>query len=292
MKQLLEDGDAVIFSIDFEALCCEKLTDGEYRYSPVTEVGIATLDLRQLKGQAGDRGKNWHRLINASHLIVNEYCDHYGNDFRRPWCKPDPYRFAFGQSKFIAEEDVSAVVGALYKEAREQNRTSEEMESQQLREVIVLTWDSTLEESIANRLGLAVFTESRTSAFDLQKHALFSDYFGNGDKRGKSSEAACDSLGIATCSIRFGSLHHCGGNDAVFTLHKFLALETMGRKQLRAYTAQESLRCLSPSFREATVAASERLTPGSYHPRRRKSCYPLPLIITDKFQTNKIRPLR
>lgn len=59
------DMDAIFIAIDFEA----------YESPPrmVTEIGIATLDTRDLKGVApGEVGKEWHKAIRGRHIRVDE----------------------------------------------------------------------------------------------------------------------------------------------------------------------------------------------------------------------------
>lgn len=59
------DMDAIFIAIDLEA----------YESPPrmVTEIGIATLDTRDLKGVApGEIGKEWHSLIRGRHVRVAE----------------------------------------------------------------------------------------------------------------------------------------------------------------------------------------------------------------------------
>lgn len=54
----------------------------------------------------GDRGTVWRTFINASHVINDEFHDH-GPDCRPIWHRNEPYKFAFGKSKCIAESDLA-----------------------------------------------------------------------------------------------------------------------------------------------------------------------------------------
>lgn len=116
IDEVLVARDAVIFSIDFEALCRQKLAMGDIRFSPVTEVGVAVCDLRLIAKELrpGDRATNWNTYMRTLHLIVEQYSHHCGHTCDVQWCrKAEPYRFGFGDSKPIAEGDLSACIDAI-----------------------------------------------------------------------------------------------------------------------------------------------------------------------------------
>jgi hypothetical protein len=65
-KSTRAGGDVVFICIDVEAI--------EMPPNPISEIGIAILDVRDLKGvQSGPSGQNWWQLIKAYHLRTKEY---------------------------------------------------------------------------------------------------------------------------------------------------------------------------------------------------------------------------
>jgi hypothetical protein len=122
---LIQTADAIVLGIRFETLCLQKATTFnsiKVQFSPITEVGISNLDLRDLhnpefKGHSltppGDRAMNWRKKVNTQHYIVDEYHDHHnGNGVDTPaWNHhSEPYKFAFGKSKFVKEVDLPALL--------------------------------------------------------------------------------------------------------------------------------------------------------------------------------------
>jgi hypothetical protein len=85
LKSSLVPLDVVFICIDAEAL--------ERKPNPVSEVGIAILDTRDLKGTApGPAGKDWWPLIKAYHLRVKEYSGLRNYQF----VQGCPDKFSFG----------------------------------------------------------------------------------------------------------------------------------------------------------------------------------------------------
>lgn len=79
------EGDVVFVCIDVEA--------NERNSKQITEVGISTLDTRDLRSLApGERGENWIDKIRARHFRINEY-KHIVNSEYVSGC---PDRFEFG----------------------------------------------------------------------------------------------------------------------------------------------------------------------------------------------------
>jgi hypothetical protein len=61
-----QEGEVVFICIDVEA--------NERAASQITEIGIATLDTRDLKSLVpGECGENWRRMIRARHFRITEY---------------------------------------------------------------------------------------------------------------------------------------------------------------------------------------------------------------------------
>jgi hypothetical protein len=85
------DSDVIIISIDVEA----------YERAPgiITEVGVSTLDTRDLKGTApGKHGENWQQFVRARHFRVLEYKSYVNKDF----VAGCPEKFDFGISEWVS----------------------------------------------------------------------------------------------------------------------------------------------------------------------------------------------
>ena len=86
-------------SVDVEAF--------EYNQRLITEVGISTLDTKDLVGiQSGVRGSNWVGNIRSHHFRVREHA-HLLNKKHVKGC---PGKFDFGESRWISIKDMSAVL--------------------------------------------------------------------------------------------------------------------------------------------------------------------------------------
>lgn len=80
-----QEGSVIFISVDIEA--------NERNASQITEIGIATLDTRDIKSIVpGQGGKNWMDKIRARHFRINEY-KHIRNTEFVNGC---PDRFEFG----------------------------------------------------------------------------------------------------------------------------------------------------------------------------------------------------
>ncbi|KAH7318643.1 hypothetical protein B0I35DRAFT_248809 [Stachybotrys elegans] len=134
------------------------------------------------------------------------------------------------------------------------NRTPREVRNKSERDIILLTWDSRLEEDITSRLREPIFTDKGVQAWDLQRHPYFAEHFRSNAK--PSAEKACDALGIIT-EHNGNSISHCAANDAVFTLAKFIALGTLTNEQYHTFcVARQPLRpMMHPGFVGFTINA-------------------------------------
>ena len=80
-----QEGDVVFVCVDVEA--------NERNANQITEIGIATLDTRDLKSLIpGARGVNWQAKIRARHFRIKEYKHIVNTDF----VSGCPDRFEFG----------------------------------------------------------------------------------------------------------------------------------------------------------------------------------------------------
>ncbi|KAL5453636.1 hypothetical protein PMIN06_005398 [Paraphaeosphaeria minitans] len=97
------DRSVVFICVDVEAY--------ERDHSKITEVGIATLDTRELMHVSPRKdGEAWRSLIKARHFRVNEYA-HLVNSEYVAGC---PNSFFFGKSEFVPLKDLSAFVAECF----------------------------------------------------------------------------------------------------------------------------------------------------------------------------------
>lgn len=94
---------------------------------------------------------------------------------------------------------------------------------------------------------------------------LFVDYSGQPKLQGKSArKIACQSFGTQTHSPVYGDLHHCGGNDTVFAIQKFMALGLMDGTQTWMYMTEHSLPALPTSFRHIMPSSGPSEPPAPF----------------------------
>ncbi|KAL4735456.1 hypothetical protein BDV11DRAFT_173801 [Aspergillus similis] len=95
--------EAIFISVDIEV--------HERSHSQVTEIGISTLDTRDLIGIApGTNGEEWQSRIQSRHLRVKEY----GNHANHLYVRGCPANFEFGTSEWVASDDLSNAVQACF----------------------------------------------------------------------------------------------------------------------------------------------------------------------------------
>lgn len=108
----------VIISVDVEA--------HEINHNVITEVGITTLDTKDLIGVApGKDGANWFSKARHRHFRIEEF-KHIVNNQNIQGC---PDRFEFGQSEFVKLSDAPAVVASCFREPFSRVQTRQELET-------------------------------------------------------------------------------------------------------------------------------------------------------------------
>ncbi|KAJ8105879.1 hypothetical protein OPT61_g9913 [Boeremia exigua] len=90
---------------------CVDVESYERAHHKITEVGIATLDTRELMNVApGTDGENWRPLIRARHFRIREHAHLVNSEF----VQGCPNRFYFGESTFVSQADAPAHVAACF----------------------------------------------------------------------------------------------------------------------------------------------------------------------------------
>ncbi|TQN71658.1 hypothetical protein CSHISOI_03836 [Colletotrichum shisoi] len=110
------------------------------------------------------QGVSLDPALPSNHYIVDDYSDHYAGNCRGVASvdhNSNPYGFAFKSSKFVKEVNENA---------RRSNLTGEEKKKGEGRKIVILVWDSRLEEKTFCRLGLDYFYQPNAEVWDLQLH--------------------------------------------------------------------------------------------------------------------------
>lgn len=239
--------ECVIVALDFRDLCRWKIAlnhlgQQDHSYKPITEVGLAYIDARNIlcKGIApGDRGGKLQALMEQHHWIVQEFRGHWSETCHAREHKPAPYSFAFGKSEFVPESKLAHRLNNLFMYFCKVNRTAEEKEQGKLRKVVFLTWDSRLAEMTIERLGLKWFSQPSVELWDLQKRFICP---------GPRLEFALQTLGIRFVDQFFGNLARCSGNVTMFLLQMFLSTFYMTDSMRNAFVRGQSLTWLPYSW--------------------------------------------
>jgi len=99
------DQSVVFVSVDVESY--------EKAHHKITEIGVATLDTRDLVGVApGADGKDWQKIIKARHFRIKEHKHLVNHEF----VAGHPEGFDFGDTTFVSLEEAPAYVAACFKQ--------------------------------------------------------------------------------------------------------------------------------------------------------------------------------
>ncbi|TKA74428.1 hypothetical protein B0A55_06208 [Friedmanniomyces simplex] len=236
--------DVIIIAIDVEA----------YERSPktITEVGVATLDTRDLRGEApGADGGDWRRHIRGRHFRVVEY-KHLRNHEFVEGC-PDAFRGEFGTSEFVAREELPSVLTSCFHQPfsrrevdpatvateeessgpdtlNEANSRSTEKQSsspdtstevnstatpEEKRTIVLLGHDINQDITYLHSIGFSVLNRSHL-AEPLDTATMFKSY---------TRDNNATSLGRVLLHFDIDGWYlHNAGNDAVYTMQALLAI--------------------------------------------------------------------
>lgn len=213
--------DVIIICVDLEAW--------ERSHSIITEVGIATLDTRDIRNMApGSLGENWREKIRARHFRINEHMIYENKDFVIG-C-PDRFEKDFGTTEFIDLKDACHAVASCFKEPFSKQLTQEDIDAswnklsesgdnandgkQEKRNIIFLGHNP------ASDVGYL-----RTLGYDPENLLNLREYMDTaGLYRAHKKEAQARGVGgiLAEFGLTGWNLHNAG-NDAVYTLWIMLA---------------------------------------------------------------------
>ncbi|KAF2773187.1 hypothetical protein EJ03DRAFT_156080 [Teratosphaeria nubilosa] len=215
----------------FIAIDCEAYEEGAHA---VTEVGVATLDTRDLKHMApGPLGENWRQYIRARHFRITERT-HMVN---KKWVDGCPDKFQFGDSEFVSKDTIASALTSCFHppfSASPRSATSDDGDDEAVEEkvegprnIIVLGHDLKQDIDYCHDIGFAVL--NRGNLLDTMDTArMYMSY-----KR----EVNPTSLPKVLHNFDISAWHaHNGGNDAVYTIFAMLAIcaEAAETSEMRA----------------------------------------------------------
>ena len=97
--------EVVFVCIDIEAF--------EGNHSLITEIGVSTLDTKDITIAPGPGGINWMNKIRARHFRIRENASYVNGDYVTG-C-PDRFEKAFGESEWIRKTDISSTMASCFK---------------------------------------------------------------------------------------------------------------------------------------------------------------------------------
>ena len=199
------DNDVIFISVDVEAW--------EDPPNPITEVGIATLDTRDLRALApGPNGEAWQPCIRARHFRIAEH-KHKRNHKYLDGC-PDKFEFNNHQSTFVPDALISRTVSDCFRPPYGKNSTDIKYPLEN-RNVVLVGHDINQDINYLRKLGISLATfSSITDTVD--SASLYSAYSHDPNSR---------KLGHILAEFDLMGWHlHNAGNDAVYTLWAVLAV--------------------------------------------------------------------
>ncbi|KAK5990008.1 Good for full DBP5 activity 2-like protein [Cladobotryum mycophilum] len=216
--------DVVLICMDVEAI--------ERPPNPISEVGIAILDTKRIRGiPAGPSGKDWWRFIESHHLRTKEYSGLVNNIYVRG-CPAD---FDFGTSTFPSVGDVGAEIRFILAPYTDEGR-----------ELIFVGHDASADVRYLSRVGFDVLSLNNLLG-QLDTQTIHQAW--RGLDSGRGLEAVLADLAIPSKHL------HNAGNDAVYTLRALLGvvIEQIREMEVKA-KGEEYVPAL---YVEKTAAAGE-----------------------------------
>lgn len=230
------EGEVVFVCVDIEAW--------EKNSKMITEIGVATLDTRDIKGVLpGKNGEYWMAKIRARHFRIKEHA-HLHNTEYVEGCAD---KFDFGKSEFIALNDAPKVIASCFKPPF----SGPDQVSDPDRPIILLGHDTAADVNFMSQLGYDVH-----NLRNLQEIADTASMW-----RYLKREPNPRNLGMILYELEIAGWNlHNAGNDAVFTLQAMIAMSIkhIEDKQKAAEKEKEKKLRISESIKEATEAALEK----------------------------------
>lgn len=203
------ESDVIIISIDVEAW--------ERAHGVITEVGVSTLDTRDLKGTApGKNAQNWHQFVRGRHFRVMEHTAYVNKDF----VSGCPDNFNFGESEMVPLRKMPSILAQCFHEPfskpphASSTQTPVKEEPIEKRNIVLLGHDIGQDIEYCQKLGFFVLGRENMIA-TMDTKAMYQAYTRDTSPRG---------LGSIMSDFDYTPWYqHNAGNDAVYTIWIMLA---------------------------------------------------------------------
>jgi hypothetical protein len=196
--------DVIFIAIDVEAF--------ELPPRPITEVGVATLDTRDLHSKApGANGEEWQKCITARHFRIEEHKDKTNQIFI-DGC-PDKFEFNDGISIFVEDRNISKAVIDCFKPPYGKDHPPVP-EKPEKRNVVLVGHDINQDVNYLRQLGVTL-ADFSCIIDTIDTASLFRAH--TEDSNGRSLGTVLASFDLCGWNL------HNAGNDAVYTLWAMLA---------------------------------------------------------------------
>lgn len=197
-------------------MVCVDVEAYEKDHSKVTEIGIATLDTRDLEKVApGRNAEDWRSLIKARHFRIRDYA-HLVNSEYVSGC---PGSFFFGQSEFVSLKDATALVASCFEppfcSQAGTSHNASETGSMEKRNLIFLGHDTLMDIKYLQNLGFDPLLVP--NLLEAQDSATLYRVWRREEQITKLARI------LERFEIDAFGLHNAG-NDAVYTMQSFLAV--------------------------------------------------------------------
>ncbi|KAM0720099.1 hypothetical protein Q7P37_004235 [Cladosporium fusiforme] len=242
------ESDVIIISIDVESY--------EKAHGIITEVGVSTLDTRDLQGTApGACGEGWQQFVRGRHFRVTENVS-YKNKQYVYGC---PEEFRFGKSEFVSLKDMPSTLTKCFHEpfskpiddTNANAQEAAEEDPQQRRNIVLLGHDIEQDIQYCHRLGFSVLGRGNLIA-TLDTKAMYQAYTRDHSPRGLGG--VLHDFGFAAWSL------HNAGNDAAYTVWAMLATCVQDRAERNTDEAKKRQEERTASKLEAALEqAKERV---------------------------------
>ncbi|SMR51859.1 unnamed protein product [Zymoseptoria tritici ST99CH_3D1] len=239
------DSEPIFIAIDLEAW--------EMAPRMITEIGIATLDTRDLKGiPPGDVAQNWHQFIRGRHFLVKEYTGYVNHQF----VQGCPNSFEFGESEVISKDHIPSYLTSCFHQPFSHPNPPEDV-SEEPRNIVVVGHDLAQDINYCHQIGFSVL--NRSSIIDTADTVSLYRAF--------TKDPNARSLGTILYDFDLTGWHlHNAGNDAAYTLQAMLAIcvrSAMGRTSVeeeRIKTEELEKKKVDEKVEEAKVRVKEDMT--------------------------------
>ncbi|KAH8716877.1 hypothetical protein GQ44DRAFT_624633 [Phaeosphaeriaceae sp. PMI808] len=259
---------------------CVDVESYERAHHKITEVGIATLDTRDLLGVApGQDGEHWRKKIKARHFRIREHRHLVNSQF----VAGHPDGFEFGESTFVTLRDAPARVAACFRPPfgvhasntaiKEINNMLNQTNFSENRTIVFLGHDTLGDIRYLQQLGYdPMKVENIIEAMDTAK--MYQAW------RREQNQASLGKI-MFDFDIVAWKLHNAG-NDAMYTVQAMLAIcvreaTIRGSSELKTMRENEKIERLAAAYNAAEKQAMEAAEGWSDHEANGDGGVPIPL---------------